>query len=476
MRFIFRYLNFLPMLFLAGNLYAQLPGPSETWCPPQACTVCDRTISTNVNFEVGNTENVCLIGNFTYTREIEMNGGILCVGPEVIVEVNNLNELKGNWTIHNHGTIRISNEFKILRDQAFYNYGTFEILTNDEFIIEVGGFFCNSGDTKIEGDLINRGTLFSSGYFYVGDEFKNDVDGVAQISQMLVKDEISNLGTIYLEGYIESLNKSFKNFANSKVIGLENPCNAIRARKKIENLGLIEGGTERPIIIAVNEADYSGGSGSIVGDVVFSDTPGLSEDCFRILPVEWSDLELDFTAEDRTVNVHWATLKEWDNSHFDVQRAVGYVYKWENIGSVDGVGFSDSRTAYSYVDIDLPLAGGNLYYRVRQEDLNGKSSFSEVLLVNVPEIFHAKGVWRAYPNPTQDGQMRVGLLDRNEYNGESLTFRLIHPTSVTESMTVSNEDEMNEILTTWVPKFPKGLFVVEIRWGQKLEHIKVLKK
>ncbi len=34
-------------------------------------------------------------------------------------------------------------------------------------------------------------------------------------------------------------------------------------------------------------------------------------------------------------------------------------------------------------------------------------------------------------------------------------------------MTVSTEEKMNEILAAWVPKMSRGLFVVEIRWGQK---------
>jgi hypothetical protein len=470
---IFRYLSFFSLLILAGILNAQIPGPSDTWCPPQACTDCNRIIDSNVDFAVGNNEKVCLVGGLTYNRRIEMNGGTLCVEQGVTIEVNNLDELKGAWTIHNHGTIEISTGPKINDGQSFYNYGSFQITASNEFAIEEGGLYCNSGETIIEGDLLNRGSLYSSGYFYVGDEFKNE--GEARITQMLVNDEISNLGTIYLEGYIESLNKSFKNFPNSRVIGLENPCNAIRARNIIENLGLIDG-TEGSIVLAVNQVDYLGGSGIIAGDVVFKDTPDLNEDCFRILPVEWAEMKLDFSEEDRKVIVRWATLKEWENSHFDVQRAKGNVERWEDIGTLDGAGFSDSKTVYSFTDIHLPLSGGNLYYRVRQVDFDGKSSISEVHLVKVPETLHIKGIWRAYPNPTEDGRMRVSLLDRNRYNDESLTFRIIHLNTVSAPIMVSTEEEMNEIIASWVPNIPRGLFVVEIRWGQNVEHIKVLKK
>jgi hypothetical protein len=35
---------------------------------------------------------------------------------------------------------------------------------------------------------------------------------------------------------------------------------------------------------------------------------------------------------------------------------------------------------------------------------------------------------------------------------------------------------MNVALAQMVGRIPKGVFVVEIQWGQKVEHIKVLKQ
>jgi len=464
------------MLFLAGS-YCLAQSGSETWCPPQACSGCDRTISSNASkVEVEDDEKVCFTGNFTFTGNIEMEGGILCVEEGVTISVNNLEELKGDWTIHNHGTIRISKEFKIRNDQSFFNYGIFQILTVDEMVIEAGGLFCNSGEALLAGDLVNRGELYSSGFLEVGDEFKNDVSGEAWITQMVVTDEISNLGTIYLEGFIESLNKSFKNFEGSSVIGLDHPCNAIKAKNEVENNGIIDG-TGGPVVIGVDEDDYNqGGTGSLMGDVVFADTPGLSEDCFRILPVEWSEFEVVFSESSKVVSINWETLKEWNNSHFEVQRSYLGIDDWKIIGEVKGMGWTDAVTEYAFEDKNLPISGGMVYYRVKQVDFDGKSEYSSVVSVNLPKLHFTQGVWRAFPNPTNGEQLRIGLLDRNEYMGERLTFRIIQTTAYSPAISVSDEAEMNEILATMIPKIPKGLFVVEIRWGQKVEHIKVLRK
>jgi hypothetical protein len=57
-----------------------------------------------------------------------------------------------------------------------------------------------------------------------------------------------------------------------------------------------------------------------------------------------------------------------------------------------------------------------------------------------------------------------------------LTFRLIHPMIQTQPISVASENEMNEVLADLSRRMPKGVFVVEIQWGQKVEHIKVLKQ
>ena len=194
------------------------------------------------------------------------------------------------------------------------------------------------------------------------------------------------------------------------------------------------------------------------------------------LPVLFGDMSINFINPKRNVEIKWSTTKEWENSHFEVQRSFQNLDNWTVVGKVEGRGFSDEPVYYGFEDKELPLTGGNLYYRLRQIDFSGKSELTKVLSVRIPQLQFTEGVWRAYPNPTNGEILRVSLLDKNAYNGESLTFRIIQATMVSKSISVANEDEMNEIIAAWVPKISRGLFVVEIRWGQKVEHIKVLRK
>ncbi|PSL04437.1 hypothetical protein [Cecembia rubra] len=196
---------------------------------------------------------------------------------------------------------------------------------------------------------------------------------------------------------------------------------------------------------------------------------------FQMLPIIYKDISIDFINSSRTVSFSWSTAKEWESSHFEIERAVNGA-SFEKSGEVKATGWSDQLTEYVFEDKILPLTGGTLLYRLKQVDFNGDYHYSEVLAVRVPGIEFTQGVWRAFPNPTDGNELRISLLDANQYSQEPLTLRLIHPTSQTRPITLASESDMNEMLSQMLLKIPKGVFVVEIQWGQKIEHIKVLKQ
>lgn len=196
----------------------------------------------------------------------------------------------------------------------------------------------------------------------------------------------------------------------------------------------------------------------------------------KILPVEYASLDVEFLAEERKTELTWTTTKERENSHFEIQRSTDALKSWEVIANVDGIGWSDAPVDYRFEDLNPSISGGTVYYRLNQVNFDGSSSLSKVLSVRVSGVQFTEGVWRAYPNPIIGDQFRVNLLDKSQYNQESISFRIIHPTSISGEVTVNSENEMNEVISQMVGRIPKGVFVLEVKWGQKIEHIKVLKK
>jgi hypothetical protein len=215
--------------------------------------------------------------------------------------------------------------------------------------------------------------------------------------------------------------------------------------------------------------------GSVTGNPNISGSGQINPTC-RILPVDYVYIESAYSKESNAALLTWATSKEWENSRFEIERSVGGISDFVKVGEVQGMGWKDSITKYEYTDRNLPLIGGNIYYRLKQVDINGEYSLSKVMSVKIDGVQFTEGVWRAYPNPTDGSQFRISLLDPAQYNQGKITFRIIHPTSISKEVTVQTENEMNEALAEMVGNIPKGIFVVELRWGQKIEHIKVLRK
>ena len=95
------------------------------------------------------------------------------------------------------------------------------------------------------------------------------------------------------------------------------------------------------------------------------------------------------------VVLNWVTASELNNKGFEVQRSRDG-RSFETILTREGKGTTSATTTYNEVD-KKPLNGLS-YYRLKQVDLDGSSSFSSLVTVN----FLNSGEVTMYPNPVQD--------------------------------------------------------------------------
>lgn len=110
------------------------------------------------------------------------------------------------------------------------------------------------------------------------------------------------------------------------------------------------------------------------------------------LPVEWSKVSLK--QEGIGVRVFWETLSETQNQFFEVERR-GREGDIEVVARVDGAG--NSIVPLSYSIFDVPSASGLQYYRIRQVDFDGQSSYSDWQSINLASAFEPL---KLFPNPT----------------------------------------------------------------------------
>lgn len=199
----------------------------------------------------------------------------------------------------------------------------------------------------------------------------------------------------------------------------------------------------------------------------------LSQAGFVILPVEWLYVIGQYNQIERIGRINWATAKEWENSHFEIERSINGISNWQIIGEVQGKGWTDSKTEYSFGDENLPIGGGNIYYRLRQVDFNLNFEYSKTVVIRVPPIMVTKGKWRVYPNPVNDVNFYITNTEREEIS--AIEFKVLSSQDQIRSIKVANERELTDAVKKRFDKLPKGVFIVEIQWNQKVEYLKILK-
>ena len=117
-----------------------------------------------------------------------------------------------------------------------------------------------------------------------------------------------------------------------------------------------------------------------------------------------------------------------------------------------------------------------MYYRIKQIDEEGDFNYSKVVSVRLPSVQVSQGVWRVFPNPNNGDQIRLDLVDYEKYAGEELEIKLVSPVSGLQFIKGTDLNTVSSALQRHLQGSPKGVYIVEVSWGNKVEHIKVLKQ
>ena len=113
------------------------------------------------------------------------------------------------------------------------------------------------------------------------------------------------------------------------------------------------------------------------------------------LPITLSSFTVSMINNDYA-NLQWVTSAELNNEYFDVQRSAdGKTF--ESIGRVEGMGTSLVRHDYELND-EQPLDGMS-YYRLKQVDFDGTSSYSPIQSLNNVQVVLTSDDVNVFPNP-----------------------------------------------------------------------------
>lgn len=190
------------------------------------------------------------------------------------------------------------------------------------------------------------------------------------------------------------------------------------------------------------------GGGAVTDVLNYTAFTATSTDCGATLPVSWQTFTVQRLGKEAQLS--WETANEIDHDYFRVE--------WGSDGSnfvpLATVREADNRTGsggdYSYVHT-TPAEGVN-YYRIRQVDYSGASSYSPIRSVTFNREDRSSG-FSFFPNPAQTSvQLKfMGSTSVKELSIYTLAGKVVQRTMLGVS---------NQTVNISVADLPKGIYLV----------------
>ena len=117
------------------------------------------------------------------------------------------------------------------------------------------------------------------------------------------------------------------------------------------------------------------------------------------LPLTWFAVMAQ--QEGNGVKLSWTTGTERNTAIFEVQCHQGN-NDWRTVGNIQAKGTSTTPQHYQFLHGGV-LSKGSHYYRIQQTDIDGQTSYSKVMVVQIEQ--HANMIKLATENPVRHGQL-----------------------------------------------------------------------
>jgi Secretion system C-terminal sorting domain len=145
---------------------------------------------------------------------------------------------------------------------------------------------------------------------------------------------------------------------------------------------------------------------------------GVTFDCSAaVLPLTW--LSFNAVKKDNTVVLNWSTASEQNTQNFLVQTSIDGI-TWKTLDIVQSTGFINPYGNYNYTHTN-PANAIN-YYRLIQQDIDGKNSYSKIETA----LFSKKiNLLSVYSNAVTNGKLKIQLQDASAISIYNVEGKLI---------------------------------------------------
>ncbi|MFN5209970.1 MAG: autotransporter-associated beta strand repeat-containing protein [Bacteroidota bacterium] len=173
------------------------------------------------------------------------------------------------------------------------------------------------------------------------------------------------------------------------------------------------GGSSASYTVGTGTTDINTNTMQWQGITSFSDFTGNGGGT----PLPISLLSFEATPQDGKVVLDWVTLSETNNAFFTVERSSD-LSEIHTLARIEGAGNHNGKLSYSAID-HHPLLGTS-YYRLRQTDFSGESTYTQWVALQMLDMANAQLM--LYPNPVQNGMLFVETSGFDEHENIRIEF------------------------------------------------------
>ena len=183
----------------------------------------------------------------------------------------------------------------------------------------------------------------------------------------------------------------------------------------------------------------------------FSDFGIGSTSSYNTLPVSWLNISAKKVSAYNLIE--WKTANEINNDHYVIERSENNI-EFNSIGEIASSPNSNSAKNYSFIDKDLLNGVKIIYYRIKQVDHDGASTFSKVVSVQTNDIVSPIV---AFPNPfNKDLQL---TLNTNAKEVSVIVFDLSGREVYSKKITTEVNAKVN---LTELNKLENGFYIMNV--------------
>ena len=214
---------------------------------------------------------------------------------------------------------------------------------------------------------------------------------------------------------------------------------------------------------------------SVSGDRILFNTITLTNDGyytlgtknFNLSPLPIELISFSATGNGTRVDLNWTTASEKNNAFFSLERSKDG-RKFELLRTINGA--KNSNMLLDYWETDYKPYPGISYYRLKQTDNDGTSTYSDIVAVNLSSRL---GDMRIYPNPNT-GAFKIDL------NGDAKKEILVVLRDLSGkdyfSKVIATQDENGLYLVDTENKIPAGTYLVVASSNNTLYTQKIIVK